>query len=198
MLKTTTCGELRLADQGRQVTLAGWVNRRRDLGGLIFIDLRDRDGITQVVANPALSPAAFDAADRVRAEYVIQVQGTVQPRPEGMQNPDMPTGAVEVVATGLTILNPAKNPPFLIHREEEESEALRLKFRYLDLRRARMQRNMLIRHRAVKFIRDFLDARGFIEVETHRRAPATISCPAGFIRASSTPSPRARSSSNSC
>ena len=166
MLKTTTCGELRPADQGQQVTLAGWVNRRRDLGGLIFIDLRDRDGITQVVANPTLSPQAFHTADKVRAEYVIQVQGIVQPRPEGMQNPDMPTGAVEVAASHLTILNPAKSPPFLIHREEEESESLRLKFRYLDLRRVRMQRNLLIRHRAVKFIRDFLDARGFIEVET--------------------------------
>jgi aspartyl-tRNA synthetase len=166
MLKTTNCGELRVQDQGRQVTLAGWVNRRRDLGGLIFVDLRDRDGITQVVANPAISPAAFEAANQVRAEYVIQVQGTVQLRPEGMQNPDMPTGEIEVAAGELTILNPAKNPPFLIHREEEEAEALRLKYRYLDLRRARMQRNMLIRHRAVKFIRDFLDARGFVEIET--------------------------------
>jgi aspartyl-tRNA synthetase len=166
MLKTTNCGELRLEDQGRQVTLAGWVNRRRDLGGLVFVDLRDHDGITQVVANPAISPAAFEAASKVRAEYVIQVQGTVQPRPEGMENPDMPTGAIEVAASRLTILNPAKNPPFLIYREEDESEGLRLKYRYLDLRRARMQHNMLIRHRAVKFIRDFLDARGFIEVET--------------------------------
>jgi aspartyl-tRNA synthetase len=166
MLKTTNCGELRLEDQGRQVTLAGWVNRRRDLGGLIFVDLRDRDGITQVVANPEISPEAFKAASQVRAEYVIQVRGTVQPRPEGMENPEMPTGAIEVAASQLTVLNSAKNPPFLIYREEEESEGLRLKYRYLDLRRARMQRNMLIRHRAVKFIRDFLDARGFIEVET--------------------------------
>jgi aspartyl-tRNA synthetase len=166
MLKTTNCGELRLEDRGRPVTLAGWVNRRRDLGGLIFVDLRDRDGITQVVANPESSPTAFEAASKVRAEYVIQVQGTVQPRPEGMANPEMPTGAIEVAASRLTILNPAKNPPFLIYREEDESEALRLKYRYLDLRRARLQRNMLIRHRAVKFIRDFLDARGFVEIET--------------------------------
>jgi aspartyl-tRNA synthetase len=166
MLKTTNCGELRLEDQGRQVALAGWVNRRRDLGGLVFVDLRDHDGITQVVANPEISPEAFETASKVRAEYVIQVLGTVQPRPAGMENPEMPTGAIEVAASQLTILNPAKNPPFLIYREEEETEGLRLKYRYLDLRRARMQRNMLIRHRAVKFIRDFLDARGFIEIET--------------------------------
>jgi aspartyl-tRNA synthetase len=166
MLKTHNCGELDLQDRGRQVTLAGWVNRRRDLGGLVFIDLRDRDGITQVVANPEVSSAAFEAANQVRAEYVIRVQGTVQPRPAGMENPDMPTGAVEVLASQLVVLNRAKNPPFLIHREEDETEALRLKYRYLDLRRSRMQRNMRIRHRAVKFIRDFLDDRGFVEIET--------------------------------
>jgi aspartyl-tRNA synthetase len=166
MLKTHNCGQLGTQDIGRTVVLAGWVNRRRDLGGLIFIDLRDRDGITQAVANPEISPSAFENASAVRNEYVIQVEGSVQARPAGMENPDMPTGAIEVVAARITVLNTAKTPPILINREEDELESLRLKYRYLDLRRARMQRNLLIRHRAVKFIRDFLTERGFIEVET--------------------------------
>lgn len=166
MLKTNNCGELRAQDVGRTVTLAGWVNRRRDLGGLIFIDLRDRDGITQVVANPAISPAAFQVAGAARSEYVIQIMGTVGRRPAGMGNPDMPTGEIEVVASEIKVLNAAKTPPILINREEDEAEGLRLKYRYLDLRRARMQRNMLMRHKAVKFIRDFLSERDFIEIET--------------------------------
>ncbi len=166
MLKTHNCGELQKEHDGQSVTLAGWVNRRRDLGGLVFIDLRDRDGITQVVANPQVSPAAFEAAATVRPEFVVQVTGTVQLRPQGMKNPDLPTGEIEVFARDLQVLNPAKTPPILISREEDEAEGLRLKYRYLDLRRARMQRNVMIRHRAVKFIRDFLDQRGFIEIET--------------------------------
>ena len=166
MLKTNTCAELRIKDSGQSVTLAGWVNRRRDLGGLVFIDLRDRDGITQVVANPTSSPEAFRVAETVRSEYVLQVSGTVGRRPAGMENPDMPTGQIEVVADQIKVLNSAKTPPILINREEDEAEGLRLKYRYLDLRRARMQRNMTIRHRAVKYIRDFLTERGFIEIET--------------------------------
>lgn len=166
MLKTCSCGELSAQDAGRTVTLAGWVNRRRNLGGLIFIDLRDRDGITQIVANPEISPAAFAVADTVRPEYVIRVKGKVGLRPAGMENPDMSTGEIETIASQMTILNPAKTPPILVNREEDEEEGLRLRYRYLDLRRERMQRNMSIRHRAVKFIRDFLDERGFIEIET--------------------------------
>jgi len=166
MLKSKNCGELRLEHVGQTVTLAGWVNRRRNLGGLIFIDLRDRDGVSQVVANPEISPEAFAAADSSRPEFVIQIEGTVQARPEGMTNPEMPTGAVEIVARQIKVLNAAKTPPFLINREEDEAEGLRLKYRYLDLRRERMQRNMIIRHRAIKFIRDFLDQRGFMEIET--------------------------------
>jgi aspartyl-tRNA synthetase len=166
MLKTHNCGQLRTQDIGQTVVLAGWVNRRRDLGGLIFIDLRDRDGITQAVANPEVSLPAFEMANTVRNEYVLQVEGTVRRRPAGMENPDMPTGAIEVVASRIAVLNSARTPPILINREEDETESLRLKYRYLDLRRARMQRNMLIRHRAVKFIRDFLTQRGFIEIET--------------------------------
>jgi aspartyl-tRNA synthetase len=157
---------LRGEHTGQQVTLAGWVNRRRDLGGLIFIDLRDHDGVTQVVANPAVSQEVLRVAETLRPEYVVQVEGTVNPRPAGMANLDLPTGEIEVVAHHIQVLNAAKTPPFLIHREEDELEALRLRYRYLDLRRARMQRNLLIRHRAVKFIRDYLDLRGFLEVET--------------------------------
>ena len=166
MLKTNNCGELRIANAGRTVTLAGWVNRRRDLGGLIFIDLRDRDGITQVVANPKVSPEAFAVANTARPEYVIQVEGAVSARPAGMANPVMSTGEIEVIASRMMVLNPSKTPPILINREEGEADGLRLKYRYLDLRRARMQRNMLIRHRAVKHIRNFLDERGFMEIET--------------------------------
>ncbi len=166
MLKTRSCGELRAEHIGQTVTLAGWVNRRRDMGGVIFIDLRDRDGKTQVVVNSGRSQEAFNLAEQVRGEYVLQVIGEVSHRPEGLENPSLATGDIEVLADSVTILNPAKTPPFLIDRDEVVDETLRLKFRYLDLRREKMQRNLMIRHRAVKYIRDYLDERGFIEVET--------------------------------
>jgi aspartyl-tRNA synthetase len=166
MLKTHTCGELRAEHDGQEVTLAGWVHRRRDHGNLIFIDLRDQDGITQVVFNPEVSAEAHAVADQVRTEYVLQLWGTVHRRPEGLDNPNMATGEIEVLATQAQIFNPAETPPFYINKEEEVDEALRLKYRYLDLRRHRMQKNILLRHRVVKFIRDFLDERGFIEIET--------------------------------
>ncbi len=166
MLKTHTCGELRADNAGEQVTLAGWVNRRRDMGGVIFIDLRDRNGKTQVVINSGRSAAAFDAAEQVRGEYVLQVTGEVNLRPEGMDNPDLPTGAVEVWVDELVVLNPAKTPPFQIARDETVDESLRLKYRYLDLRRERLQRNLTVRHKAVKYIRDFLSERDFLEIET--------------------------------
>ena len=166
MLKTHTCGQLRAEHEGQEVTLAGWVNRRRHHGGLIFIDLRDRWGITQVVCNPEVSPEAHAAASKVRGEYVLRVQGVVRRRPKGLVNPNIPTGEIEVVAKSVEILNPAKTPPFYINREDEVDEALRLRYRYLDLRRQRMQRNLILRHKVIKFIRDFLDARGFIEIET--------------------------------
>jgi aspartyl-tRNA synthetase len=166
MLKTHNCGELRAKHEGQEVTLAGWVHRRRDHGGLIFIDLRDREGITQVVFNPEDSAEAHAVAAQVRTEYVLQLRGTVRRRPKGLENPNMATGEIEVLATQAQILNPSETPPFYINKEEEVDEALRLKYRYLDLRRQRMQKNLILRHRVVKFIRDFLDERGFVEIET--------------------------------
>ena len=166
MLKTHNCGELRTTHAGEEVTLAGWVNRRRDHGGLAFLDLRDRSGIVQVVTNPDVAPAAHAVAEQARSEYVLQVKGTVRARPEGLVNPNMPTGEIEVVAHELNILNPSKTPPFYIYSDSPVDEALRLKYRYLDLRRQRMQHNIILRHRVVKYIRDFLNARGFIEIET--------------------------------
>ncbi len=166
MLKTHNCGDLRIEHVGQRVTLAGWVHRHRSHGGVVFINLRDRSGIVQVTFDQKSTPEAFALADQVRPEWVLQLQGTVQCRPEGSENRDMPTGQVEVAAEDLTVLNRAKTPPFYIDREAGEAETLRMKYRYLDLRRERMQRNLLLRHRVVKFIRDFLDARGFVEIET--------------------------------
>ena len=165
-LRTHYCGELRKEHVGQEVTIAGWVNRRRDHGGLIFIDLRDREGIVQAVFNPETSAANHSIANELRNEYVVQVRGRVSLRPQGTDNRNLSTGDVELVAEGVEILNRAKTPPFYINEEIEIEEPLRLKYRYLDLRRERMQRNIILRHRVVKFIRDFLDARGFIEIET--------------------------------
>lgn len=166
MLKSHNCGELRLAHVDQEVTLAGWVNRRRDHGGLVFLDLRDRSGIVQVVANPEIAVEAHTTAQQVRNEYVLQVKGTVKARPPGLVNPDLPTGEIEVIARELTVLNTAKTPPFYIYDDSPVDETVRLKYRYLDLRRPRMQRNIILRHQVVKTIRDFLTARGFIEIET--------------------------------
>jgi len=166
MDKTHTCGELRPEHVGQTVALAGWVHRRRDHGGVTFLDLRDRWGIAQVVANPSISEAAHRAAADVRAEWVVRVEGMVRRRPQGMENPSLATGDIEVEAAAFQVLNPARTPPFPIAEETEVEEGLRLKYRYLDLRRARLQRNLELRHRMVKFIRDYLDGRGFWEVET--------------------------------
>jgi aspartyl-tRNA synthetase len=168
MFKTNTCGELRSEHVGQHTTLAGWVHRRRDHGGVIFIDLRDRFGLTQIVINPAnVSPETFSAAESLRNEFVVQVKGEVSSRPEGMHNPKMATGDIEVMVKDLAILNPAKTPPFVINDDSiETDEGMRLKYRYLDLRRERMTHNLNTRHRFVKFIRDYLDQRGFLEVET--------------------------------
>jgi aspartyl-tRNA synthetase len=166
MYRTHTCGELRPEDAGQEALLAGWVHRRRDHGPLIFIDLRDRYGITQVVFDSATAPEAHAIASQARAEYVLQVRGLVGKRPEEAINPELETGGIEVRAVIAAVLNPAKTPPLYISKDGGEDEMLRLKYRYLDLRRERMQQNMILRHRVVKFIRDFLDKEGFLEIET--------------------------------
>jgi aspartyl-tRNA synthetase len=160
------CGELRLSDEGKTVKLSGWVNRRRDHGGVTFVDLRDRSGYVQVVFNPDISPQTHEAAMPLRSEWVLEVGGVVRQRPEGMQNPNLATGDVEVEVRELTVLNPAKTPPFPINKEEEVDEQTRLRYRYMDLRHERMTNNLILRHRLVKFIRDYLDAQGFLEIET--------------------------------
>ena len=166
MLKTNNCGELRAEHVGSQVALAGWVHRRRDHGNLIFIDLRDREGVTQVVFNPADAPEAHSAAEDLRQEWVAQVQGTVGLRPPGTENTNLSTGAIEVQASSLRVLNSSKTPPFYVNEESEVDELLRLKYRYVDLRREGMKATIVLRHRVVKYIRDFLDANGFLEIET--------------------------------
>jgi aspartyl-tRNA synthetase len=166
LLKTHSCGELRPEHIGSKVTLAGWVDRYRDHGGLVFIDLRDRGGVVQVVFNPVVSKPSYEVANELRSEYVVRVSGEVARRPPGTENPKLATGSVEVIARKTAVLNPSKTPPFYINEDSEVEESLRLRYRYLDLRRERMKKNLLLRHRVVKFIRDFLDARGFIEVET--------------------------------
>ena len=172
MLRSANCGDLRLDHVDAEVTLAGWVGRRRDHGGIIFLDLRDRSGIVQVVFNPdpaaesGLSPETAGSAEELRQEWVVQVKGRVRQRPEGSENPAMETGDIEVMASGLTVLNRSLTPPFYITDDVGADESLRLRYRYLDLRRPTMQRNLILRHKVVKYIRDFLDARGFLEIET--------------------------------
>lgn len=148
------------------MTLAGWVNRRRDHGGLIFIDLRDREGIVQTVFNPEISSSSLNSAEEMRNEYVIKLTGEVALRPAGTENPKIPTGEIEVIVKEAEILNTSNTPPFYINEDVEVDENLRLKYRYLDLRRPRMKETLLLRHRITKFMRDFLDARGFVEIET--------------------------------
>jgi aspartyl-tRNA synthetase len=162
-MRSHYCGHVTDALIGQDITVAGWVHRRRDHGGVIFIDLRDREGLLQVVFDPDFADI-FAEAERVRGEYVLAIVGKVRERPEGTVNPDMPTGRVELLAQGLTVLNESKTPPF--HHDERASEELRLRYRYLDLRREQMQANLRLRHRVAKSVRDFLDAAGFIEMET--------------------------------
>ncbi|WP_264844711.1 aspartate--tRNA ligase [Caldinitratiruptor microaerophilus] len=164
--RTHGCGELRAEHAGQTVVLAGWAQRRRDLGGLVFIDLRDRSGIVQVVCDPRDGREAFAAAGEVRSEYVLAVEGTVARRPADQVNPSLPTGEVEVRATRLEILSAAKTPPFYIQDDLDAGEDLRLRYRYLDLRRAPLQQALILRHRVTKAVRDYFDARGFLEIET--------------------------------
>ena len=158
-------GAIRSDQVGREVDVYGWVHRRRDLGGLIFIDLRDRSGIVQVKLDP-VNAQAHAAGGELRPEWVVHVQGPVQRRPPGTENKELPTGEVEVEARAVTILNRAQSPPFAVNEDSPVDEQVRLRYRYLDLRRARMARNLQLRHRLTKAIRDFLDAEGFLEIET--------------------------------
>jgi aspartyl-tRNA synthetase len=164
--RRVTCGELGAADQAAVVVVRGWVNGTRDHGGLIFVDVRDRFGITQVVFDPKNSNDAAQLASSLRSEDVIEAQGEVRKRPAGTENPKLATGEIEVAAQTLTVLNRSKTPPFPIHTDGEVDESLRLRYRYLDLRRPHMQRNIALRHRAVKAVRDYLDSQGFYEIET--------------------------------
>lgn len=164
--RTHTCGDLNKDAIGQQVTLAGWVNRRRDHGGLVFLDIRDRYGITQVICDPERSAEAHRVAAEVRSEYVVQVSGKVVPRLPGTENPNLSTGAIEVAAEHIEILSPSRTTPFPIRDDIQVDESLRLKYRYLDLRRPSMRDNMILRHRVVKAMRDYLDERGFLEIET--------------------------------
>ena len=166
MIRDKGCGEIRGDDIGSARTLTGWVFRRRDHGGLIFIDLRDRSGLCQVVFSPEVSGDAHELAHALRAEYVIAVSGEIRKRPEGTENPALPTGMTELYAQKLEVLNEASPLPYNMEEAADAGEALRLKYRYLDLRRPEMQQNMILRHRAAKLMRDFLDEQGFLEIET--------------------------------
>ncbi len=164
--RTHYCGELRADLVGQEVVLLGWVQKRRDLGGLIFIDLRDRTGLVQLKLDPAEAADAFGAAEAVRSEYVLACRGIVQPRPAGGENLQLATGAVEVVVGDLEVLNTAQTPPFYIQPDLDADETLRLKYRYLDLRRPDLQQALITRHRVARAVRDYLDQNGFLEIET--------------------------------
>ena len=193
-----------LKTAGESVVLRGWVNRRRDLGGLIFIDLRDRYGLTQIVFNPEIAPEAHAVASDVRNEFVLEATGVVRERPDGTKNPRLKTGDIEIEVHYLKVLNTALNPPFYINEDSDVDESLRLKYRYLDLRRERMQRNVLLRHQIVKYIRDFLDESRFRRSRNATcsfvaplKAPATSSSRRADFRESSTRYRSRRSSSSS-
>ena len=164
MFRSNTCGELRLADAGRKVTLAGWVQRVRKMGGMTFVDLRDRYGITQVVFNVEHDGALTDAANHLGREFVIQVTGTVAERTS--KNPQLPTGDIEIIADELNVLNPSEVPPFTIEDESDGGDDLRMRYRYLDIRRAPVRRNLELRHRMTMEVRRYLDSKGFLEIET--------------------------------
>ena len=166
MKRTHRCAELTAADKGREVVLMGWVQRRRDLGALVFVTLRDRSGIIQVVFNSETDPQLHEKALQLRSEYVIAVRGTLQLRSPEAVNKNMPTGEIEVIATELRILNKSDTPPFHIAEETSANEVIRLKYRYLDLRRPDLQRILILRHRIAKIARDYYDENGFIEIET--------------------------------
>ena len=169
-MRTKYCGDIDIQDEGQEVSIAGWVHRRRDHGGVIFVDLRDREGLVQVVFNPE-NKDIFSEAERIRSEYVLAVKGKVRSRPDGTKNPNMKTGEIEVVATALDTLNDSLTPPF--HHDENTNEEIRLKYRYLDLRRDNMQFNLRLRHKVTQALRIFLDENGFIDTETPMLTRAT-------------------------
>ncbi len=166
MKRTHHCAALRARDVGKEVTLMGWVQRRRDHGGVIFVDLRDREGITQVVFNPDFDKAVHDKAHVIRNEFVLAVRGKVAPRPQGMINPKLKTGEIDVMVSELRILNTSLTPPFVLEDGQQVSEDLRFRYRYLDMRRPQLQRTLLLRHRAAMSIRSYLNALGFLDIET--------------------------------
>ncbi len=165
-VRTHSCGALTADDIKAEVCLMGWVQFRRDHGGLIFVDLRDREGLTQIVFSPEISPEAHELAHILRTEYVLAIRGYVRARPEGMLNPKMKTGAIEVVVREWKLLNTSKTPPFAVEDRIEAAENLRLEYRYLDLRRPQMAANMITRHKAAQAARNYLDELNFLEIET--------------------------------
>ena len=166
MLKTHSCADISVENDGEEVSLAGWVDTRRDHGGIIFIDLRDRSGIAQIVFDPEHNAKVHKIAEGLRGEFVISAKGKVRKRPDEMINPRLKTGEVEIIVDEIEIFNKSKTPPFEINSEKEVREDLRLEYRYLDLRRKRMQKNMILRHNAIKIIRDFMDKNNFLDIET--------------------------------
>ncbi len=166
MRRTHTCGELDAEDVGKEVVLMGWVQRRRDHGGVIFVDLRDREGLTQIVFNPEIHPKVHEKAHEIRSEYVLGIRGVVESRPADMENPNLKTGKIEVMVRELKILNTAKTPPFLVEDRVEVSENTRLKYRHMDLRRPGLQKNLIMRHKASVAIRSYLNGQGFLDIET--------------------------------
>lgn len=164
--RTHFCNDLGIKNVGEQVTLMGWVLRRRDHGGVIFVDLRDRRGITQVVFNPEINPEVHAKAHQIRSEWVLAVQGKVEARPGDMANPKLATGAIEVLAGELRLLNSSETPPFPLDEDVEVSDNLRLQYRYLDLRRPEMAANLVMRHKAVMVVRNYLNDNGFLDIET--------------------------------
>ena len=170
IMRSIYCGDVGAKEEGQEVTVAGWVHRRRDHGGVIFIDLRDREGLVQVVFNPE-KKEIFTEAERIRSEYVLSVKGMVRIRPDGTKNPNMKTGEIEIIASELNTLNDSLTPPF--HHDENASEEVRLKYRYLDLRRESMLHNLRLRHRVTQALREFLDKNGFVDIETPMLTRAT-------------------------
>ena len=166
MKRTHRATELALENVGEVVTLNGWVDSRRDHGGLIFIDLRDRSGIIQVVFSPEVNMDAFRLAEQVRSEYVVAAKGKVCQRPPETENPNLKTGKIEIYVEKMEVYSAARTPPFYIEDGIDVDETLRLKYRYLDLRRPEMRDNLILRHRVIKIMRDFLDRNGFLEIET--------------------------------